>query len=526
MAWFSSWTRAQQLVITVPSGTVAPLPYFPVVLTAASLPTELTDNTYGRSDGGDLAFAADLGLGNSISSIGSQIPCEVVSAVFGVTPGAEIHVQVPSIAATGTLTYIWVLYGNSGQTAQPGAGTTYGSQKVWLENGTQSYQGVWHLQGTGTPVSFADSTANGYTATNSGLTSTAGQIGTGIYTDHTSSGYAQASGLENISWASGTVTWWGNLADVYNAGVWRCPWGISGANLQATLYSDNHWYVGWNASGDQRVNAAASSVNAPTGTWVCYALQWSSSGTTFTMNGGTSIGSNSTPPVPVGAAVPFRIGFIGAGSNFVGSVDELRASSVLRSPSWIAAEYSNQFAPGTFTQTNGSPLPTTSPYTYSAAGLAISGAPGEITFPVVSPASGLAITGYPGGTTAGPAPGVAGLAISGAPGGAVFPGIISSAAGLAISGYPGTSTAGPSPGVAGLAISGAPGGAVFPGVTVLLAGQGISGYLGGVTGGAFLGPFYLPYEYTSVPIETGNTNPFGIDPEKTTIITVGLTSAD
>jgi len=55
---------------------------------------------------------------------------------------------------------------------------------------------------------------------------------------------------------------------------------------------------------------------------------------------------------------------------------------------------------------------------------------------------------------------------------------------------------------------------------------------------------YLPYEYTSVLISTGNANPFGIDPEQTirisagnvnpfgidpeqtTLITVGLTAAD
>jgi hypothetical protein len=57
-------------------------------------------------------------------------------------------------------------------------------------------------------------------------------------------------------------------------------------------------------------------------------------------------------------------------------------------------------------------------------------------------------------------------------------------------------------------------------------------------------PFYLPYEYTSVPIllgnvnvfgidpeqtvpiSAGNVNVFGIDPEQTTVITTGLTSAD
>jgi hypothetical protein len=37
-----------------------------------------------------------------------------------------------------------------------------------------------------------------------------------------------------------------------------------------------------------------------------------------------------------------------------------------------------------------------------------------------------------------------------------------------------------------------------------------------------LEPFYLPYEFTSVPIETGNANVFGIDPEATTLITAGL----
>jgi hypothetical protein len=117
------------------------------------------------------------------------------------------------------------------------------------------------------------------------------------------------------------------------------------------------------------------------------------------------------------------------------------------------------------------------------------------------------------------------MAISGVFGGAVFPGIISPAAGLAISGAYGGSTAGPSPGVAGMAISGGLGG-IAETVTVLLAGLGVSAYPGGATGGEYLGPFYLPYEYTSVPIETGNENPFGIDPEQTTIITVGLTKSD
>ncbi len=73
---------------------------------------------------------------------------------------------------------------------------------------------------------------------------------------------------------------------------------------------------------------------------------------------------------------------------------------------------------------------------------------------------------------------------------------------------------------AGLAISGGYGGTGET-VTVLLAGLGISGAWGGATGEAGLGPFYLPYEYTSTVIETGNANPFGIDPEQSVSILTG-----
>ena len=37
---------------------------------------------------------------------------------------------------------------------------------------------------------------------------------------------------------------------------------------------------------------------------------------------------------------------------------------------------------------------------------------------------------------------------------------------------------------------------------------------------------HLPYELTSVPLATANLDPWGIDPERTTVITSGLTSAD
>jgi trimeric autotransporter adhesin len=608
MAWFSSWTRAQQLVITVPSGTTSALPYFPVVLTAASLPTELTNNTYGRSDGGDLAFAADLGAGNSVSSIGAQLPCEVVSASFGGTPAAEIHVQVPSVAATGTLTYIWVLYGNSGQTAQPAAGSTYGSQAVWNENGTQNYQGVWHY-GTPSTLSVADSTSNALTNTNYGVTAGTGELGGAATFVSASNTYLDFGNVCNIGLNSWTVNTWFKTnqtgttvkglicKSIYNsqANRWWVLLHDGSDNIEiafcdsstaahevivaasSSVYEDGAWHLLtgiWNRAGLMSLYLDAVQVGTPITISAYSGQNWTTTDDLLfgAYNSGTGIG-------------PY------AASYYNGLLDETRIAATNRSASWIAAEYANQSAPGTFIAPPGGqgPISTVTSYTYSAAGLAISGgyggtgatvfAPlgglaisggyGGAVFPgIIAPLGGLAISGYPGTSTAGPSPGVAGLAISGAPGGAVFPGIISSAAGLAISGYPGGVTAGPSPGVAGLAISGGYGGTgatvsvllaglgisgslggmtscppayIFsaagmaisggPGgaagtVTISAAGLGISGYPGGATGGQFLGPFYLPYEYTSVIIETGNANPFGIDPEKTTIITVGLTSAD
>jgi hypothetical protein len=36
-------------------------------------------------------------------------------------------------------------------------------------------------------------------------------------------------------------------------------------------------------------------------------------------------------------------------------------------------------------------------------------------------------------------------------------------------------------------------------------------------------PLYLPYEFTSVLMDAGNANPFGVDPELTTVLNVETT---
>ena len=345
----------QRLVITVPAATVAPLPYFPVVLTAASLPTELTNNTYGRSDGGDLAFAAGLGTGNSVASIGAQIPCEVVSAVFGVTPSAEIHVQVPSVAATGTLTYIWVLYGNSGQTAQPAVGSTYGSQAVWNEGGTQNFSGVWHLNQAGTNPQVLDSTANAnnssaqvWTPTSSGAFGSGGVFSSSTYISIPTSTSLQSNHVTLGAWFNLASSGYRTLLGVpANTAPWTSPYASTLLRINATTQFEADVSIG---SVHDALTATVSAFSLST--WHHACMTFDGSNISFYLDGAHIsdaayagvISYSGTSPLVIGAdysASPY-------GDHFNGTLDEARTSVLARSGSWIAAEFANQSVPGTF----------------------------------------------------------------------------------------------------------------------------------------------------------------------------------
>jgi Concanavalin A-like lectin/glucanases superfamily len=205
------------------------------------------------------------------------------------------------------------------------------------------------------------------------------------------------------------------------------------------------------------------------------------------------------------------------------------------------------------------------PYTYSASGLAISGAFGGQAASITAPLGGLTISGYSGAQNINITAPLGGLAISGAFGGQAASIIASlgalaisgalggislnlggsytfsaaglqisgacggttelvsfSAAGLAISGSPGAIKAGPSPGVAGILISGGPGGTGLSyGYTFSAAGLHISGGWGTFTIGAGTSGLYLPYDLSAVLLvgASYDSDPFGIDPEQTIILT-------
>ena len=299
----------------------------------------------------------------------------MVSAAFGGTPTAEIHVQVPSVAATGTLTYIWVLDGNSGQTAQPAASSTYGAQAVWNENGTQNYQGVWHW-GTPATLSLADSTSNALTNTNHGVTAGTGELGGAATFTSASSTYLDFGTTLNMGLNNWTLSTW-----IKTSQTGTSPIGIIAKSVYGS--GPGRWFIVMNDGSDMieanfasvsgiSASVAASSSVYQNGAWHRISATYDRAGLLLLYIDGAQVGTQ--PSISAYSGTNWTNAdnlFFGVYNNLAGTgpqtgtyynglLDETRIAATSRSASWITAEYANQSAPGTFTQPSGSPLPTIS----------------------------------------------------------------------------------------------------------------------------------------------------------------------
>ena len=366
MSWYSNWTRAQRLAITVPSGTTAALSYFPVLLTAACLPSELTSGAYGAANGADLAFAADAS-----GSIGANPLRGGLGVLWRQSLRGNLGAGA-AVAAAGTTTYLWVLYGNSAQTSQPAVNSSYGSQAVWNEGGLQHFQGVYHLP-NGSTLSAADSTGQ-----NSGNTSaTTGTAASGKIDGGARPAPRQQVGIDlgtgiSVNGAF-TLEAWVNLTSnsitnfvngLVNKGLYAsdgngdCAICILGNPEAATgtglfcvsCYTSSAQYHLWD------------SVSAPTGSWTHIIGTWDGSNLRLYKNG-SQVGSGVTTSGTMTNSTTkhFLIGsYPGSGATntgLAGTADEVRITTgIARNASWIAACYSNQSSPGGFVATNGSPM--------------------------------------------------------------------------------------------------------------------------------------------------------------------------
>lgn len=221
--------------------------------------------------------------------------------------------------------------------AQPfiiGGDPVYLPTQTGLPNVTSGLVGWWKLdEGTGTTAN--DSSGQGHTATlwMAGTQSpwwTNGFIGPYCcgFTNGVTNVIVTFSTAHQIT--NGSITWWQYLSDAYNSGKVRGIWGegtdSTVSKLDAQIYSDNKFYVGWTFSSDTRVNIAASAANAPQTNWAHYAFVWKTNSLLY-MNG-VPIGTNASAPSTGTSGRSFVIGAYGntnaTTARFAGRIDDVR----------------------------------------------------------------------------------------------------------------------------------------------------------------------------------------------------------
>lgn len=134
--------------------------------------------------------------------------------------------------------------------------------------------------------------------------------------------------VKDLSFASGSVSWWQNTTAAYNSGTIRAMWGVvTGAGeFTAQVYFTDQWAVGWRNGGtDSRIGFAASATNWPTNSTNHYAFTWDATGSYLYLNG-SLIGSTATAPATVNLNDNFAIGAqgVGYGTFFPGAISNFR----------------------------------------------------------------------------------------------------------------------------------------------------------------------------------------------------------
>ncbi|MGD0964667.1 MAG: hypothetical protein ABSA57_12295 [Candidatus Acidiferrales bacterium] len=289
----------------------------------------------------DLVFTSDSGCSNPLGG------WEFES--YTATTGQIIAwVIVPTLSVT-TNTLIYACVGNAAITTFQG-----GSAGSAFDSNTKV---VYHFP-NGTALSTNDSSSGGYNATPANSpTAVTGEIGGGVHFNGSDQD-VESSSFPWTGTSAVTVSFWnyvtssevqtsfaftvGNSAttDPHRFAV-AAPWESS----------DIIWDYGNNTTGTGRVSANYTSY---LGAWTYVTLVSTGSANTYQaiyLNGAVAASASSSASSTVTGdlivgAYPYANQY---GSPFQnGSMDEFRISSVVRSASWILAEYNNQSSPSTF----------------------------------------------------------------------------------------------------------------------------------------------------------------------------------
>lgn len=303
---------------------------FPVMIAISGdndLRTVANSGRVENASGFDIVFTAEDG----VSLLNFQR--EAYSATAG---NYTAWVRVPNLS-TSLNTVLYMYYGNSAVV------TDQSSTATW-----SAYRAVWHFQGG----SFADATANAYNGTNNGTTNQANaRINNGRALNGTQ--WIELSGFPNLN-TNFAISAWINTAsrgtagqrifcdDVNNSGGYGFSLGDGGTGIlrfysrgstnvildspSNAIAANNTWYhvvAVADVSGNIRrlfVNGAQVSSIASVG--------WGTDVGNASIGGETASGETA--------------------NRFNGQLDEVRIANSALSADWIATEYNNQNAPGTF----------------------------------------------------------------------------------------------------------------------------------------------------------------------------------
>lgn len=176
----------------------------------------------------------------------------------------------------------------------------------------------------------------------------AGKFGSCLSFD--GSDYVLFPSIVNLSYASGTITWWmySNLS--YDDSSIHAWWGQlnngSAPEFTAQKFLNNNIYVGFSSSGhEDRVIIPASSSNYPQKTWGFYTFTWVNGGLSSLYRNGVLLGSNGGNTTAVNINQAFRLG--GADFNpdqfFNGLIDDVMIFNRALTASEVAWLYREPF---------------------------------------------------------------------------------------------------------------------------------------------------------------------------------------
>jgi Domain of unknown function (DUF2341)/PQQ enzyme repeat len=331
-----------------------------VSVTDAALKTVANGGHVANAYGYDIGFYADSGGTTKLKWEKEKYD--------GTTGDLIAWVEIPSISSSSD-TVFYLMYGDSSiNTDQSDPPNTWDS----------NFKGVWHMNDNAPNTTIRESTATRANGTNNGNTNTkttAGQIGNALSYNGSTDGSFAAIDLSatNIVTLSFWMKWTSNandddLAFEYtpnyntNAGGFIADWNASrfgGGKFETGMGNGDFSY--W-----------TDLFARPTdGTWHLVYLVFNRSGPTNKVYVDGSLQTLTT-----GKHTAFTMGNFSSSSlyfmsraasalNAAGTLDEVRLSTIERTPNWVTTEYNNQSSPETFiimgSESCGTATPTPTP---------------------------------------------------------------------------------------------------------------------------------------------------------------------